>query len=110
MTPSWTSCARVRDGSASARSSSSGSQCARGATLSLSEIADHIVPAREAIAQCRASGAYLDRNAGYYLMSNLQGLCRPCHWVKTNEDKTHTGPWPDVIEAERAAPKRQFVF
>ena len=41
--------------------------------LSLTEIVDHIVPAREALGQCRASGAYLDRNAGYYLLSNLQG-------------------------------------
>ena len=83
--------------------------CAR-CDIALTEIVDHVIPAREALGQCRASGAYLDRNAGYYLVSNLQGLCRPCHWVKTNDDKTHTGPWPDVVEAERAAPKRRYSF
>ena len=68
--------------------------CAR-CDRSISQIADHIVPARNAISQARLSGKYLDRNAGYFLMSNLQGLCRPCHYLKTMEDKTHTGPWPD---------------
>ena len=76
----------------------------------LTEIVDHVVPAREALGHCRASGAYIDRNAGYFLLSNLQGLCRPCHWVKTNDDKTHTGPWPDVIAIERAAPKKRWSF
>jgi 5-methylcytosine-specific restriction endonuclease McrA len=75
------------------------------------KIGDHIVPAREAIEQARASGFYpFDRFAGYFLFSNFQGLCRPCHYDKTNEDKLHTGPWPDIIAIERAAPKRVFVF
>jgi 5-methylcytosine-specific restriction endonuclease McrA len=79
--------------------------------LTISEIADHIVPAREAIEQARASGRYpLDRSAGYFLFSNLQGLCRPCHYTKTNEDKLHVGEWPDIVAVERAAPKRKFVF
>lgn len=76
----------------------------------VSEIVDHIVPAREAIAQAQVSGRYLDRYAGYYLMSNLQGLCRSCHWDKTLEDKTHVGPWPDVVAVEANAPKRRWSF
>lgn len=76
----------------------------------ISELTDHMVPAREAIAQAQLSERYLDRYAGYYLRSNLQGLCRPCHFQKTIDDKTHTGPWPDVVAAEMAAPKRRFIF
>lgn len=76
----------------------------------ISEIGDHVVPAREAISQARLSGRYLDRYAGYYLLSNLQGLCRPCHGLKTLEDKMHTGPWRDVVAVEDAAPKRRYSF
>ena len=83
--------------------------CAR-CELSITEIVDHVVPAREAISQAQLSGRYIDKFAGYFLESNLQGLCRPCHWVKTNEDKAHTGPWPDVLAKEDAAPKRRFSF
>ena len=69
----------------------------------VSEIVDHIVPAREVVTQAQVSGAYrTDKYAGYFFLSNLQGLCRPCHWVKTNEDKTHTGPWPDAVALERS--------
>ena len=79
--------------------------------LRISEIADHIVPAEVAIAQAQESGMYpFDKYAGYYLLSNLQGLCRPCHYAKTIEDKTHTGPWPDVVAAEAAAPKKRWTF
>jgi len=83
--------------------------CAR-CNCMISEIVDHIVPARVAISQARLSGKYLDRNAGYFLRTNLQGLCRPCHWTKTMEDKTHVGEWPDVVERERLAPKRVYSF
>lgn len=84
--------------------------CAR-CELRPSELTDHIVPAREAIAQAQNSGQYpFDRFAGYFLRSNLQGLDRKCHWEKTNEDKTHVGPWPDAVERERIAPKRRFRF
>jgi 5-methylcytosine-specific restriction endonuclease McrA len=77
----------------------------------ISEEVDHIVPAREAIAQAQASGLYpLDRYAGYYFRSNLRGLCRLCHRGKTLEEKTHTGAWPDVVAREQAAPKRRFAF
>ncbi len=84
--------------------------CAR-CDRAVAEIVDHIVPARDAIAQAQQSGAYnIDRYAGYFLVSNLQGLCRPCHWTKTNEDKLHTGSWPDVVAVERAQPKRRYSF
>jgi len=47
--------------------------------------------------------------ARFFLLSNLQGLRRSCHKVKTDEDKAHQGEWPDVLAAEAAAPKR-FCF
>lgn len=77
----------------------------------LSEIVDHIIPATVAIQQARESGRWpLDKYAGYYLMSNLQGLCRPCHGKKTVEDKARTEPWPSVVEAFDAVPKRAWSF
>jgi 5-methylcytosine-specific restriction endonuclease McrA len=84
--------------------------CAR-CDLSISEIVDHIVPAHIAVQQARDSGRYcLDRWAGYYMRSNLQGLCRPCHYDKTVEDKTHIGPWASVVEKERQGPKKVWSF
>ena len=74
--------------------------------LHITEEVDHIVPAREAIAQAQTSGHYtLNPTAGYYFKTNLQGLCRECHRAKTIEDKTHVGDWPDIVEKERAAMK-----
>jgi 5-methylcytosine-specific restriction endonuclease McrA len=79
--------------------------------LSITEIVDHIVPAGIAIIQARDSGRYLtDRYAGFYFLSNLQGLCRPVHHLKTIEDKAHAGPWPNVIEREGLAPKKRWSF
>lgn len=84
--------------------------CARCRRM-LSEIADHVVPAGVAVAQARESGHYrMDRHAGFFLRTNVQGLCRPCHWVKTNEDKIHVGSWPDVIAIECAAPRRKWLI
>ncbi len=84
--------------------------CAR-CELAVSEIVDHIVPAAVAVQQAQDSGRYpLDRYAGYYLMSNLQGLCRSCHGIKTLEDKAHVGPWPNVVEMEAMAPMRKWAF
>jgi 5-methylcytosine-specific restriction endonuclease McrA len=84
--------------------------CARCA-LRLSEIVDHIVPALVALRQAQDSGRYpVDRNAGYYFRSNLQGLCRPCHGDKTTEDKTHIGPWEDAVTKELIAVKRKWSF
>ena len=79
--------------------------------LEPSVIADHIVPAGEAIRQAQASGRYpYSPHAGFYLLSNLQGLCRSCHGIKTAEDKRHVGEWPSVLEREDAAPKKVWRF
>jgi len=79
--------------------------------VTVTEIVDHVVPAAIAIAQARASGRYpYSPNAGYFFKSNLQGLCRSCHWTKTNEDKMHVGEWRDVVAIEAAAPKKKWSF
>ena len=78
---------------------------------SLADLIDHIVPSGEAIRQAQESGLYpTDRYAGFYFMSNLQGLCHTHHGHKTNEDKAHVGPWPDVVAKERAQPKKVWSF
>ena len=72
-------------------------------------IVDHIIPAAIAIAQAQASKRWpFDKYAGYYLMCNLQGLCRPCHGKKTVEDKAHQGEWPNVIAVVDAQPKKRW--
>ena len=79
--------------------------------IAVTEIVDHVVPAAVAIMQARASGRYpYSPNAGYFFKSNLQGLCRSCHGVKTLEDKAHAGEWPDVVAIEAAAPKKKWSF
>jgi 5-methylcytosine-specific restriction endonuclease McrA len=84
--------------------------CAR-CQLHVSEIADHIVPARVAVQQARDSGKYpFDHWAGYYILCNIQGLCRECHYQKTIEDKTHVGEWPNVVEQHLAQPKKVWTF
>lgn len=76
-----------------------------------SVICDHIVPAGEAIRQVQLSGRFpLKRYAGFYLLNNLQGLCRSCHGIKTNEDKAHVGPWPSVLDKEDASPTKVWRF
>lgn len=76
----------------------------------MTEIVDHIIPAGIAIAQVQESGRWIGKNAGYFLRSNLQGLCRPCHGIKTLEDKAHVGPWPNVVEEYDKAPKKVWSF
>jgi 5-methylcytosine-specific restriction endonuclease McrA len=84
--------------------------CAR-CQAAISEIVDHIVPAGIAILQAQESGRWpLDKYAGFWLQSNLQGLCRDCHAKKTAEDKAHVGPWPSVVDAYDAAPKKKWTF
>jgi 5-methylcytosine-specific restriction endonuclease McrA len=74
------------------------------------EIVDHSVPAGVAVQQVQDSGKYRDRWAGFFMRSNLQGLCRSCHWVKTNEDKSHTGEWPNVLDREANVSRKTFAF
>jgi 5-methylcytosine-specific restriction endonuclease McrA len=70
-------------------------------SVALSVIVDHIVPSGVAIGQAQANGHWpFDQYAGFYFVTNLQGLCRDCHYTKTLADKTHTGPWPDVCERQ----------
>lgn len=79
--------------------------------LSLSEIVDHRVPAGVVIEQAQQSGRYpYDKWAGFFMLSNLHGLCRPCHAVKTEEDKAHVGAWPNAVDIEAATPKKVFRF
>jgi 5-methylcytosine-specific restriction endonuclease McrA len=84
--------------------------CAR-CHVAVSEIVDHIVPVGIAIAQAQESGRWpISKYEGFYLWTNLQGLCRACHAAKTDEDKLHTGPWPSVLEAYDKAPKKVWSF
>lgn len=75
----------------------------------LTAIVDHVVPAGVAVAQARESKSAW-KWWGFFLRSNLQGLCRACHLQKTIEDKTHTGPWPDVVAREARTEKRRWTF
>jgi 5-methylcytosine-specific restriction endonuclease McrA len=83
--------------------------CAR-CRAHVADIVDHIVPAQIAVAQCQVAECFFDKWAGYFLRSNLQGLCRVCHAAKTLEDKTHSGPWPSVLQREQAQPKKVWTF
>jgi len=75
------------------------------------QIIDHIIPAGVAVQQAQASGVYTDKHAGFFLLSNLQGLCRSCHGLKTEEDKAHVGEWPSVLCSEDATKtKRVWAF
>jgi 5-methylcytosine-specific restriction endonuclease McrA len=76
----------------------------------LTAIIDHVVPAGIAIVQASESGKYVDRYAGFFMRSNLQGLCRACHWQKTEEDKAHCGQWPNVVERGAHTAKRAWSF
>jgi hypothetical protein len=51
-----------------------------------------------------------DKHVGLFIASNLQGLCRSCHGLKTEEDKAHTGAWPDAVAIETCKPKRVYTF
>jgi 5-methylcytosine-specific restriction enzyme A len=48
--------------------------------FAFSEVADHIIPARIYVPQCGG-----DIQA-FYDQSNIQGICKPCHRVKTNKE------------------------
>ena len=84
--------------------------CAR-CRCKLSVIVDHIVPIGVAIVQAQDSGLYkLDKYAGAYIMSNLQGLCRVCHRAKTDEDKRHSGAWHDVTIKDTCTASKRWSF
>ena len=74
------------------------------------EIIDHRIPAGVVIVQAQQSGNYLDKHAGFFFLTNLQGLCRSCHGLKTTEDKEHVGVWPDAVAIEAAATKKRWTF
>ena len=76
----------------------------------VSELGDHIIPAGVAVAQVREQGLDGDPTAGFFIRSNIQGLCRACHWLKTEEDKLHTGPWPSVLEQDALLKKHTWTF
>jgi 5-methylcytosine-specific restriction endonuclease McrA len=79
--------------------------------IKVSELVDHIVPAGEVIRQAQESGLYPGRPyAGFFFSTNLTGLCRGCHWHKTNEDKMHVGPWPDAVALEQSKPRKVYSF
>ena len=84
--------------------------CAR-CHIKVSELVDHRVPVSEVIRQAQASGLYPhSKYAGFYFTTNLDGLCRGCHWIKTNEDKAHVGPWPDAVALEQSKPRKVYSF
>ena len=75
------------------------------------EIMDHRIPAGVVILQAQESGRYTDKYAGFFFLSNLQGLCRRCHGLKTEEDKAHVGAWPNALAIEEASHARKvFSF
>jgi 5-methylcytosine-specific restriction endonuclease McrA len=72
---------------------------------------DHRIPAGVVILQAQESGRYTDKYAGFFFLSNLQGLCRRCHGLKTEEDKAHVGAWPNALAIEEASHARKvFSF
>jgi 5-methylcytosine-specific restriction endonuclease McrA len=83
--------------------------CAR-CNRALTAIVDHVVPAGVAILQAQESGKYISKYEGFFLRSNLQGLCRSCHWTKTNEDKLHVGEWPNVLDRDAHTIKHKWCF
>jgi 5-methylcytosine-specific restriction endonuclease McrA len=85
--------------------------CAR-CGVRVSQLVDHIVPAGEAIRQAQVGGLYPGSPyAGFYFTTNLQGLCRECHGIKSLEDKApRNEPWPDVVAKEQAKPKKVWYF
>lgn len=72
----------------------------------LAEIADHFVPAGIFIALCQEQRGFRSAERAFFWMGNLQSLCRPCHEKKTEDDKAHAGPWPDLFANPRREPKK----
>ena len=50
----------------------------------LSQVADHEIPARLVVAECRKLGLFpMQRFPGFYIMENLRGRCHSCHNAKS---------------------------
>lgn len=76
----------------------------------IADIVDHIIPSGVAVVQAQRSGRWPgDKYAGFFFRSNLQGLCRSCHGFKTDEDKAHTGAWPDAVAIELTTTKHKWL-
>jgi 5-methylcytosine-specific restriction endonuclease McrA len=79
--------------------------------VELSEIVDHVVPAAIAVEQARESKRWpFDAWVGYYLETNLQGLCRGCHGKKTADDMQRKVPWPNILDEYDKRPKKVWSF
>lgn len=63
----------------------------------LSQIADHNIPARVLIAECRRRKLFpLERYPGFYIFSNLRGRCHKCHNAKSRVEDAQD--WSAEIE------------
>lgn len=83
----------------------------KGCDKAMSEIVDHIVPAAIAVEQARVSGRWpYSPWVGYYIETNLQGLCFGCHAKKTAEDMKRIEPWPNILTAYDQQPKKVWSF
>jgi hypothetical protein len=79
--------------------------------VAISQIVDHVIPAAIAVEQARASKRWLgDPWVGYYIETNLQGLCCGCHAKKTAEDMRRTEPWPNILDEYDKRPKKVWSF
>lgn len=72
----------------------------------MATICDHFIPAEVFIELCREPKRFLTPERGFFWAGNHQSLCRACHHAKTLEDKSHTGPWPDLFSNPRREPKK----
>ena len=79
--------------------------------IKVSELVDHIVPCGVAIPQAQASGLYPpSKYAGFYFTTNLRAVLALATGIKTNEDKIHVGPWPDIVALEQSKATKVYSF
>jgi len=74
-----------------------------------STIADHNIPARIIVAECRRLKLFrFESLPGFYIMENLRGLCHGCHNAKTKiEDSLN---WSDELERVLAKYLKQKTY
>lgn len=78
--------------------------------INFATLTDHFIPVGQFIALCREQKRFLgSAKAAFFYSDNFQSLCNSCHTTKTNEDKEHTGPWPDIFANPRRA-RRTWSF